>query len=186
MLKKQYPNLSFPELKYDYLSTIDIDNAYAYKGKGIMRTTGALIRSLIRFDFKGSCKRFKTVFLNSHDPYDTYILMRQLKKRYNVKSVYFFLVGQYGAHDKNLSITNKGFQSLIKSTADYSEVGIHPSYSSNKDSKKLAKEIRELSQVLNHEITKSRQHYLKLKLPTTYRKLIELKMNGSTVFVDKL
>jgi hypothetical protein len=173
ILIQKYPNLIFPERKFEYLSTIDIDNAYAYKGKGFMRTTGALIRALAKFNNKGFIDRMKVVFFKSHDPYDTYIKMRDIKKQYNVASVYFFLVGKYGAHDKNLSITQKGFQSLIKSTADYSDVGIHPSYSSNKDPKELAIEIKNLSRVLNHEITKSRQHYLKMKLPETYRNLIE-------------
>ena len=133
VLQIKYPELIFPERKYEYLSTIDIDNAYAYKGKGFMRTTGALMRTLTKFNNVGFINRINVVFFNAPDPYDTYIKMREIKKKYNVNSVYFFLVGQYGAHDKNLSITQKGFQSLIKSTADYSDVGIHPSYSSNKD-----------------------------------------------------
>ena len=65
------------------------------------------------------------------------------------------------------------FQSLIKSIADYAEVAVHPSYSSNNDAEQLRKEIRRLNKVLKREVVKSRQHYLKVIFPTTYRNLIE-------------
>lgn len=57
---------------------------------------------------------------------------------------------------------------------DNAEVGIHPSYASNNDLKVLKREINSLSKVLNRQITKSRQHFLKLSLPQTYRNLIDL------------
>jgi hypothetical protein len=58
--------------------------------------------------------------------------------------------------------------------ADYVQVGIHPSWASSKDSSKLPKEIKRLEIITNREITRSRQHFLKLDLPTTYRRLIDL------------
>ncbi|MEZ5083728.1 MAG: polysaccharide deacetylase family protein [Bacteroidales bacterium] len=58
--------------------------------------------------------------------------------------------------------------------ADYSKVGIHPSYNSNHFPGQLKQEINRLSKVLNREITQSRQHFLMLRLPTTYRNLINL------------
>lgn len=33
MIKSRYPDFTFPEKKYSYTPTIDIDNAYAYLGK---------------------------------------------------------------------------------------------------------------------------------------------------------
>jgi hypothetical protein len=173
LLLKKYPDLKFGERKYEYISTIDIDNAYAYKGKGFVRITGALAKSLLKFDFKGFYDRFKVVFMNAHDPFDTYQKLKDLNEKYSAKSIYFFLVGDFSEHDRNLSIKQKKYQQLIKSAADYAEVGIHPSYASNENPKIVAKEIKNLNQVLNKEVTKSRQHFLKLTFPDTYRNLIE-------------
>ena len=57
---------------------------------------------------------------------------------------------------------------------DYAQIGIHPSYGSNKSTLQLKKEVERLSKVLHRDITQSRQHFLKLTLPETYRNLIDL------------
>jgi hypothetical protein len=53
-------------------------------------------------------------------------------------------------------------------------VGIHPSFNSNFNPKKLKLEKELLSKVLNREINCSRQHFLFLQFPSTYRNLINL------------
>ena len=50
----------------------------------------------------------------------------------------------------------------------------HPSFSSYLDTEKLRKEIDNLSEVLHRPLTKSRQHFLRMNLPRSYQKLIEL------------
>jgi hypothetical protein len=95
-----------------------------------------------------------------------------LHSSYRLKPVFFFLFSDYGQFDKNLSIYNPAFRTLIKRIADYAIVGIHPSYASNKNPQKLKKEIEDLSKCLHRQVTHSRQHFLKLSLPETYRNLI--------------
>jgi hypothetical protein len=56
---------------------------------------------------------------------------------------------------------------------DYASVGIHPSYNTIEHPALLKKEIRNLRTVLNKDITSSRQHFLRIVLPSTYRNLIE-------------
>ena len=84
------------------------------------------------------------------------------------------MLGDYGQNDKNISIQSKKFRSLIKSLGDYAKVGIHPSYGSHDNPKQLSKEVIRLSSVMNREVKKSRQHFLKMRLPDTYRNLLEL------------
>ncbi len=174
ILLKYYPLLPFTPSKYRYISTVDIDNAYAYLEKGIMRTMGAYARSLIELNFEQIVERTKVLARITHDPYDTYQLMHDLHKKYKVHVIYFFLLGEYGENDKNVPVENKRFQSLLKSLADYAETGIHPSYGSNKKQGRLQKEVALLAKILKREVTKSRQHFLKLRLPDTYRKLIDV------------
>jgi len=100
--------------------------------------------------------------------------MLDLHKRYKVNAIYFFLLGEYGENDKNVSVDSRTFQSLIQSLADYAETGIHPSYGSNSQQGRLQKEVQILSRILKREVKKSRQHFLKIKLPDTYRKLIDV------------
>lgn len=174
VLLSYFPSLPFTPSKYRYISTVDIDNAYAYLEKGFMRTIGAYGRSLVNLDFQQVIERTKVLLRMAHDPYDTYDLMLDLHKRYKVNAIYFFLLGEYGENDKNVSVDSRTFQSLIQSLADYAETGIHPSYGSNSQQGRLQKEVQILSRILKREVKKSRQHFLKIKLPDTYRKLIDV------------
>jgi hypothetical protein len=174
LLRARYPELVFPERKYRFISTIDIDNAWAYLQKGFMRTMGAFARSIVNFDIEEFMQRARVLAHMEKDPYDTYDFQFDLQKKYKFRSIYFFLLGEYGLNDKNVPPESRKFRSLIKSIADYAEAGIHPSYGSNKKPERLKKEVAELSRILKREVTRSRQHFLVLRLPETYRRLIEL------------
>ncbi len=128
----------------------------------------------MNLDFEGLAQRLKVVLGKTKDPYDTFDYLLDLQLKYKFKSIYFFLLADYGHNDKNIPVTSKKFQSLVKSMADYTQVGIHPSWASNTNSEKLAKEIKRLETITKREVTRSRQHFLKLDLPTTYRRLIDL------------
>lgn len=174
ILAERYPTLKFKQNKYNYISTIDIDNAFAYREKGITRILGGYVRSLTQLNFKEIAKRTKVYLKKLKDPYDTYDYIRYLEKKYNPKTIYFFLVADYGVNDKNVPIQSKVFRTLIKSIADTSAVGVHPSYGSNKSPEILAIEISRIEKAVNRHITKSRQHFLKLQFPTTYRILQDI------------
>ncbi len=173
IIQERYPQLSFAPRKYQYISTIDIDNAFAYKEKGIVRTAGAFARTLANFNFKELGKRTGVLLGLEEDPYETFDLLADIQKKHELNCIYFFLLGDYAENDKNVPISSKELQDLIKSIADYNDIGIHPSFLSNTQTENLKKEIERLSKVLKRPITKSRQHFLKLTLPDTYRRLIE-------------
>ncbi|MCK6648322.1 MAG: polysaccharide deacetylase family protein, partial [Bacteroidia bacterium] len=173
-LKNKYPQLQFPERKYQFVSTIDIDNAYAFREKGFTRSIGGYLKAFSKFDINEIKQRTKVLLGLEKDPYDTYDFQLEILRKHKFKSIYFFLLGDYGVNDKNLPIESKKFQSLIKTLGDYADVGIHPSYGSNKSKEQLKKEVGRLSKVLHRDVTKSRQHFLKLTLPETYRNLIDL------------
>ncbi len=174
ILKQNFNNLRFGNRKFEFVPTIDIDSAYSYKYKGTVRTTGSLLRNLSKFQVSEILERIKVLSGLKKDPFDTYDFQFFLQKKYELRPIYFILFANYGKYDKNIPVHNRSFQKLVKSLADYAEVGIHPSYDSNSSFPSLKAEIERLSKVLNREVTKSRQHFLKLSFPTTYRNLINL------------
>ena len=145
ILQQYYPQLQFKDTHYRYISTFDIDSAYAYHEKGIVRHFGAFALSLFKFNFRKIAERISVLFGWEKDPYDTYEWQLEISKKYNLKTIYFFLVGDYGEFDKNIPLEgSRIFQTLIKSIADYAEVGVHPSYYSNSNRDQLRKEIKRL------------------------------------------
>lgn len=173
LLLATYPNLCIKKRSYSYLNTIDVDNAWAYKHKGIFRTVGAMAKDISTFDWNNFYERIQVLLGNRRDMYDTYDFLFDLQNKYNFKSIYFFLFGDYGKYDRNVFSGNKEFRALIKSIADDADVGIHPSYSSNKNVQELETEIKRLGKVIKRDISKSRNHFLKLSFPTTYQRLLD-------------
>jgi len=173
IIHDRFPQLIFPERKYRFIPTIDIDSAWAYKQKGFIRNCAGYLKSLIELNFQEITDRTKVITGIEKDPFDTFAFQFELLKKYNLKPIYFILFAGYGQFDKNINVFNRKFQSLIKSIADYAEVGIHPSFASNSEPQKLYTEINNLKGVLNREVTKSRQHFLKINFPSTFRNLIE-------------
>lgn len=174
VLKQQFPTLVFKQRTYRYISTIDIDNAYAYLHKGLIRSVLSLVRNIVQLDVKQLTERFKVFAKLTNDPYNTYNYIHTQHQKYNSKVIFFFLVGQYSKYDTNLAIKNKSFQSLIKSIADVSQIGLHPSYASNTEERYLLREKQSLEKVTHRDLTMSRQHFLKLQFPETYRKLLQV------------
>lgn len=173
LLQERFPEIKPAARTYHFVSTIDIDNAYAYRYKGMVRTIGGIGKAFLALNFQEFWERIRVILRMENDPYDTYAYQQAIQKQYRLRPIYFFLVGDYGVNDKNLSVQNRKFRTLIKHLADSADVGVHPSYASNREPERLRTEINRLRNILHRDITRSRQHFLMLKFPETYRNLIE-------------
>ncbi|GAL83842.1 hypothetical protein MYP_1070 [Sporocytophaga myxococcoides] len=172
IINKKYPQAINYTATYSFQPTLDIDNAYAYKYKGVLRTSLSLTQRLIKLDFNKLVKRLKVHLGKQQDPYDTYDKQRRIHRIYKITPNYFFLLGDYGKYDKNLPYDNEHLVKLVRSLDEEATIGLHPSYGSNTSENKLVMEKKRLEEILSRQVTKSRQHYIKLTLPETYRKLL--------------
>ncbi|MGB1031886.1 MAG: polysaccharide deacetylase family protein, partial [Flavobacteriales bacterium] len=168
-----YPSMLFKEQQFKVVSTIDIDSAFAYRQKGLMRSLGGFAKDVSQFDWTNFRNRFKHILGKHHDPFDTYEYMEDLHRKHGVESVYFILLADYGHNDKGVSWTSRPFQELIKGINDRNEVGIHPGYQSNFFPKKLSAEIKRLEQITHRKVKHSRQHFLMMSFPETFRRLLD-------------
>jgi len=178
LLSTRYPILQLPRKEYHFTPTIDINAAFAFKHKGFIRSMAGYLSALTDLDFKSIRMRTRVLLNLEPDPYDTYARQLEIHRKYRLDTIYFILFANYGTNDKNISVSNRKFQVLIKSIADYCNVGLHSSWSSIQDSSLLYTEFRELSKVLNREINNSRQHFLVLNIPMTYRNLLNIDMEN--------
>jgi hypothetical protein len=169
-LKEKFPSCQPGQSQFTFTPTYDIDMAWSWRNKGWMRTTGGLIRSLL----KGNWKEFKGRIRNQRDTYDAYGWMNQLHEKFKLKPYYFFLVAEKtGRFDKNISPSNRHMQALIRDHAIRYPVGVHPSWQSGDDISKLKKEIDLLCAISGHSIRASRQHYIRFNLPETFQQLLD-------------
>ncbi len=177
LLKNRYPTLVFQERKFKYLSTIDVDVAFTFKYKGVIRSLIGYFKDLVNLNFP-TIKTRTLVLLNlQKDPSDTFDELLKIQEKYKINTHFFFLLADYTSFDTNNYVNNPKFQSLIKSVADYAKVGIHPSYFTMKNFEKLKKETKRLEDIINRPVKMSRQHFLRLKLPDTYHHLIDIEIS---------
>jgi hypothetical protein len=172
ILTERYPDFIFPKRTYTYTPTLDIDNAYAYLGKNLVRTLGGYAKALARYDTGDLTKRTNVLLGKEKDPYDTYDFQMALHKKHTLKPIYFFLLGDWAPFDKNIPHTNPRMRGLVNTLSENADVGIHPSFASNQYPAKIKTEKTRLENIKNEPVTKSRQHFLMLRFPATYRNAI--------------
>lgn len=173
-LANAYPDLKFKTQQFKAHITFDIDNAYAFRYKGVLRQFFGTFGDVVKRDFKNISYRFKVLLGKETDPYDTYNYLIETCINNNLTPIWFVLMGAYGGSDNAHGNQSVGFINLIQEIADRFLVGIHPSLKSNVSPKYLEQEIKQLEEILHRTVKISRQHYLKLNLPKTYQKLLDL------------
>ena len=164
----------FEKKKYrpQIIPTFDIDKAYAYKHKGLIRNLLGYLKDFYSKN-KALVKERRMVLTGSKkDPFDNYDKIFDIQSRgFDVKL--FWMLGNYGKYDKNISHKNRRHRRLIQKMDTIATIGIHPSYRSNSNEFNIHNEIERLQNIIKKHVRSSRQHYLMLSLPKTYQQLIE-------------
>lgn len=172
-LKQHFPELEFKQREFNFLSTIDIDNAFAYAHKGFARNAGGLLKDLSAFDFDKASARIAANRDDSKDPYNTFAKINALSRDTQTTLQYFVLIGDYAGYDKNPHYANAGFRKLLKELAADHAMGLHPSYQTFDDPERILMEKERLEVVIGRPVTSARCHFLRIRFPETYRHFIK-------------
>jgi len=158
---------------FSFLPTYDIDIAWSYKHKGFVRNAGGLLKDAVNLKLGPVAKRLSVNMANAEDPYFSFPFMYSLHILYKYKPLFFVLAAlKTDTYDKNIHPNHKAMQKLIRSFAEQGTVGIHPSYNSGKNNELFKNEKATLEKIIDNSIHISRQHFIRLFLPHTYRQLI--------------
>jgi hypothetical protein len=171
-LKHRYPALEFKKRDFNFLSTIDIDNAFAFANKGFKRNVGGLLKDLVSLKLNNVMKRLASNINSSQDPYNTFDAIHIISNETKTALQYFVLIGDHSAYDKNPHHTNKGFRALLRKLSSGYTLGLHPSYQSFNQPERIEREKHRLENSVEKKVTAARCHFLRLQFPETYRAFI--------------
>lgn len=174
-LESKFPELNFKKAAFKVQPSIDIDQAFAIQGKSFFRWMSACTKALASFQFRTLAKLLAVKIANSKDPYDVYDTFEAIHAKYNLTAIYFFLFSKKRTkYDINISRNNKAFRRIIQKLSVKSMIGIHPSYYSKSNTTIIEEELNLLSMISSHMIDSSRQHFLKFRLPFSYKALMAI------------
>jgi hypothetical protein len=153
----------------------DIDVAYRYRGQSPFRNILGFYKDLLTGEFNAIGERSKVYAGKAKDPYDVYDWLHSLHRQYALDPIYFFLVAEKRKRpDLNIDPYTKEMRSLIQQQANLYDIGLHPSVQSSANELLLEREMQLLAYHTGKPIIRSRQHFLQMKLPQTYRQLIQI------------
>ena len=173
ILRSKFSGFRFPVSDFRFVPTYDVDLAYSYLHHSLLRNVFGFYRDLLQGKFEKVAERANVYSGSKPDPFDVYNWMDELHEKYQLHPVYFFLLAEKRKGvDKNINPHTKGMQQLMERHVKLYATGIHPSWQSGDNDEVLKTEIGLLERVRKTKVDKSRQHYLRMALPHTYRKLI--------------
>jgi len=174
LLKEKFSLFTIHHSAFFFLPTYDIDIAYAYLHKPVLNNIGGFYKELFTGKWKQLSERVNVFSGRKKDPFDTCQWLHDLHKRYNLHPCYFFLLAEKRkGYDKNIPPLVKAMHQLILQHDEKYDTGIHPSWQSGDDESVLKKEISLLQTITAKTVTRSRQHYIRMTFPETYRLLID-------------
>lgn len=172
-LREHYPGWKKTIKAYRFQPTFDVDQAWAYRYKSPFLQLGGILRDALKADFKVLQLRRDVLAGKREDPFFTFADIETWHRKTDTDPIFFFHLGDYGAFDKNISYKTPIWRELIRRLDGAHQTGLHPSWKAGSDPAQLAHEIERYAQITGKYPVISRQHYLRLNFPQTYRMLLD-------------
>lgn len=166
-LIRKFPVLVCKRVENESIVTIDVDEAFAYRGNTLLAGLGNILNSIGRHgSAEGNRKAEK-------DPYDVFDYLADTIEKSRRRAKFFFPVGDHSRFDNNPGWKNPRYRKLISDIDGRFTTGIHFSYASAGKINVLKEELSRLKTITGRNAVSSRLHFLRLRFPETYRNLIE-------------
>jgi hypothetical protein len=165
---KRFPVITIRHNEYRPLLTVDVDQPFAYRSRGFLRSMGGIVKGLSGTGAKPA-ERIRAMAGRTDDPYDSFAYIEEQVMMNGCDSLYFFPTGDQGDYDHNPPWKDRDYAAIIKKYDTLAGTGLHPSYRSSGRPKVLKMEAARYRHITGHDAERARQHWLLLHMPETYR-----------------
>lgn len=165
------PRVPEPRRKYRQVVTVDLDNGLKFGGRPLWRSLGSCARDLLLGNWADVGERMRVLAGSAPDPF---LIDAELKERFlhaGDAVNFFVLASGRGHYDHAVPISDPIYSAEITALSEWGQVGLHPSYESIEREGLTAVQKRMLEAVAGQEVTMARQHFLRLRIPGTFREL---------------
>jgi len=171
-IKKDAESFPIVQPSYSFRLTYDIDHHFAYLNKSFIKNSYHVLREFF-VNFRQFTSRINVLLQKEQDPWINFDFQNECNKQLKNMPFYFFHAGiHHNAFDNNLSPNHISYKRSINTVKTNAHIGLHPSYQSN-FAESLQYEKCILEELSQRDILHSRQHFLFIRFPDTYKRLIE-------------
>jgi hypothetical protein len=161
--------------RFSFVLTHDVDALVMWRGWGhALKTAAADV--VKRLSPNTAVRRLRDygniVRGTTADPFDTFSQLMDIAERLNLTSHFYFKCGGDTQFDRvnPYNIAGPKGRSVLESIRRRNHtIGFHPSYQAAGDPQVWRQELELLRDVAGGEVLEGRQHYLKFKVPDTWR-----------------
>lgn len=178
VLQAKFTDQEFSEKQFSSENIIAVTEIFCYREKGIIRVLLGLLMDIVQLKPKYVLHRFQVMLKLKRDPYDVYNKLLRVLKKHKIPMKFMFQVSDFSSHDRNINYNRLQLQSLIKSVADYAEVGLQPGFYANQKFAVLKEEKRRLENILKRPVLSAINSKYNLLLPNAYNHMVELDLKN--------
>ncbi len=150
--------------------TVDVDFPWRYRHKPAWVQAAGWLRAGLRRDRAELRDRWQAWRWGT-DPHDTFDQLFQLLPP--AQTTFFFLLERRTPYDSRFTWRLPALRGLIRDIQEQGyRLGMHPSFGTMEDPPALEAEVDRLRALTGEAVTHSRQHFLRYRLPQTFRALL--------------
>lgn len=172
-LLAEWPELRAEQRKPEnpHQITFDLDNPWKYLHKPLWVQMGGLVKAIVGLRFTDLRERV-TALIKREDPNDTIeAILEACPPEY---TTFFILLENLHPNDSRFTWRHQRWRRRIKEIANRKyPVGIHPSYLASEIKGQIQQEKNYLEEIIGQPASSTRMHFLRYKLPSTRREMIE-------------
>jgi hypothetical protein len=162
---------------YRAIDTYDIDHPFRYRYKGFIKNGGGWLRDVGRRDFVAAGQRVAVLLHRSEDPYMQALQwIRETQQKAQRPYYLFVLLGDEGRYGRGITHCPTDYYRYLREWNDGC-IGLHPSYRTSQATRPLTEALVEekqlLEEIVQRPVTVSRQHFLQMQVPDTFRALCQ-------------
>ncbi|MEW8992893.1 polysaccharide deacetylase family protein [Clostridium sp.] len=188
--KKDKKNL-WEDKEFSVCISHDVD--MIFKNKSIKKIVRPIVNSISKEKNVKLAKKILNNYIQckmdyTKDPFYTFEYILDIEMKNNLKSSFYFMTGGTSSVDNSYSINDKRVSKLIENISKRKcEIGYHGSFNTMEDYNLMVEETNILNSLINGNRYGGRQHYLRFKVPYTWRiqEKVGMLYDTSLGFADK-
>lgn len=175
-LLKAFPELNYKKNSYKVNTLIEAKQPFAYANQELVNTLFGYIKEISHWKINDAVTRSQTLLGLKPDPYDTFSWVIQNTKMAEKQLIVFFMLGDTDVILERQNTNSPKFHQRIKFIGDYEEIGLIFSKAAINNQQIMKEEKSRMEAISHRPVRCSMFVDNTLKLPNTYRGLIQLEI----------